>query len=290
MGKFILGIMLVLALFSQDKPAYKIFDKDGNPVTYSQVIEKLKTSQFVLLGEHHNDAMAHWLHYQMVKDLYTAADSAMTIGVEFFERDDQLVLDEYFAGYYSEKKFLQETHSWSNYETDYRPVLEFAKKNNIRYVGTNIPRRYASMINKKGVKSLDLLSHTAKGMIAPLPFPIDTTLKSYKKIFKMMKRHGGTWNMVYSQMSKDATMAWFSVQNYVEGNLFVHIMGLGHSDYYEGVGWYIKKYLPEAKIMTVSLSAQKDISTLDQNKKNIADFIIAVPSDFSKTYRSISAK
>jgi uncharacterized iron-regulated protein len=45
------------------------------------------------------------------------------------------------------------TQLWSNYQTDYRPLVDFAKEN-LRFIATNIPRRYASMINKMGIKAL----------------------------------------------------------------------------------------------------------------------------------------
>ena len=244
--KMVFALLLILVLYGQDAPkAYSIFDKEGKEVYYNDMIKTLVEAEFVLLGENHNDAVIHWLHLNMVQDMYTMRDSNMTIGVEFFERDDQLVIDEYFAGYYSEKKFLSEAQFWSNYETDYRQILEFAKKNMIKYIGTNIPRRYASIIHKKGLAFLDSLSDEAKKMIAPIPFPVDTNIKSYKEIYGMMKSHGGTWEMVYAQMSKDATMAWFSLESYDHTKLFVHIQGAGHSDDYDGIAWYLRKYRPE---------------------------------------------
>jgi uncharacterized iron-regulated protein len=291
--KLIIIVFLICLTFltAQDAPiAYSIFDKEGKEVDYDDMIESLLEAEFVLLGENHNDAMIHWLHFRMIQDMYTTGDSSMTIGVEFFERDDQLAIDEYFADFYTEKKFLQEAQFWSNYETDYRPVLEFAKNNKINYIGTNIPRRYASIIHKKGLSFLDSLSDEAKKMIAPIPFPIDTTIKSYKDIYSMMKSHGGTWDMVYAQMSKDATMAWFSLEHYNPSKLFVHIQGAGHSDDYNGISWYLRNYRPESIIKTVSISPQKNMEELNESELNKADFIIVVPEDFIKTYRGSLAK
>jgi uncharacterized iron-regulated protein len=30
------------------------------------------------------------------------------------------------------------TQLWSNYQTDYRPLVDFAKENNLRFIATNI--------------------------------------------------------------------------------------------------------------------------------------------------------
>jgi hypothetical protein len=59
------------------------------------------------------------------------------------------------------------TQLWSNYQTDYRPLVDFAKENNLRFIATNIPRRYASMINKMGIKALKELSPEALALISP---------------------------------------------------------------------------------------------------------------------------
>lgn len=57
-----------------------------------------------------------------------------------FENGNQLVLNEYLAGYYEEDKMMPEiTQLWVNYETDYKPIMEFAKENKLRFIATNIP-------------------------------------------------------------------------------------------------------------------------------------------------------
>jgi uncharacterized iron-regulated protein len=76
-----------------------------------------------------------------------------------FESGNQLVVNEYVKGLYTDDKMTPEiTQLWSNYQTDYRPLVDFAKENNLRFIATNIPRRYASMINKMGIKALKELS------------------------------------------------------------------------------------------------------------------------------------
>jgi hypothetical protein len=38
-------------------------------------------------------------------------------------------------------------------------MLDFAKQNHIHWIATNIPRKFASQVFKKGVSSLDSLSN-----------------------------------------------------------------------------------------------------------------------------------
>src|SRR5690554_7577260 len=103
------------------------------------------------------------------------------IGAEMFERDQADILQNYVKGSLDEKEFEKEMRLWNNYKTDYKPLLNFAKENNIDYIATNIPRRYASLLYKQGTEALDTLSIEEKSWIAPLPFPYDKNLPAYAK-------------------------------------------------------------------------------------------------------------
>ncbi len=59
------------------------------------------------------------------------------------------------------------TQMWNNYRTDYKPLVEFAKANNLCFIATSIPRRYASMINKMRIEALKELCEDAHAVIGP---------------------------------------------------------------------------------------------------------------------------
>ena len=61
--------------------------------------------------------------------------------MEMFERDAQIVLDEYLNDLITEKKFLDDSRPWENYKTDYRPLVEFARVNKLNVIAANAPRR-----------------------------------------------------------------------------------------------------------------------------------------------------
>jgi hypothetical protein len=66
--------------------------------------------------------------------------------------------------------------------------------------------------------------------------------------------------------------------------VFVHYNGAYHSDYYEGIGWYLKHYAPQLKVMTITTVSQKDLKKLDKEHLGKADFIICVDEDMTGTY------
>jgi uncharacterized iron-regulated protein len=204
-----------------------------------------------------------------------------------FEADDQLIIDEYLAGKYDHKMFSDEVKLWKNYTTDYKPLLDFAKDNKLHFVASNIPRRYARMVYKLGIESLDSLDAQAKAYIAPLPFTIDLSLPGYKYMIESMGSHapkGSIENMAKSQASKDATMAYFILQAAEHGNRVIHYNGAFHSNNFDGINYYLKAGNPDLKIITISIADQQEISELEEDKQNLADFIFAIPADMTKTY------
>ena len=150
-------------------------------------------------------------------------------------------------------------------------------------MATNIPRRYARLVHKNGFEALDSLSAEEKGWIAPLPIPFDSELATYRKILVDMGDHGSP-ELVKAQAIKDATMAHFILKNYKKDHVFIHYNGAYHSDFYEGILWYLKQDRNDVKYGTISTVSQDDVSQLSKKNYNKADFIICVDSNMTKTY------
>ncbi len=274
------------ALVAQDKPAYQLFDRKGKAIKYKKMIKKLPEAELILFGELHNNPIAHWLQFEITKDLYAKKTDSLVLGAEMFEADNQLIVDEYLQGQISQKNFQAEARLWDNYETDYKPLLEFAKAHGLPFVASNIPRRYASLVYKQGIEQLDSLSNEARRYIAPLPITIDLSLKTYQEMLNMMGGHGDTAsaNFPKSQATKDATMAYRITQQLRPERCFIHYNGSYHSDYDEGIGWYIRHYRPDTKIITITTVSQADVSKLEEEHQGKADYIICVPETMTTTY------
>jgi hypothetical protein len=170
-----------LAAIAQ-KPAYKLFREDGKKVKYEKMLEAASEADIVLFGEYHTNPMSHWLQLELTTDLFEEKGDALILGAEMFEADNQLIMDEYLAGQITETKFEEEARLWKNYKTDYKPLVLVAREHELTFVATNIPRRYANMVYKRGVVSLDSLSDEALRYIAPLPLEYDITLNCYKQL------------------------------------------------------------------------------------------------------------
>ena len=284
MKKYLLFIILLatnVITAAQQKPAYILYNAEGKKVSYKKMIKQLAEKDIVLFGEFHNNPIAHWLELTVAKDLSEKRN--LTFGAEMFEADNQQALNDYLSGKISAKGLDSAARLWNNYKTDYAPLVNFAKEKNAAFIATNIPRRYASLVSKKGFEALDTLSALEKTWIAPLPMDYDAQLPGYVKMVEMMGGHGGP-NMPKAQASKDATMAYFILQYFKPGSLFLHYNGAFHSENYDGINWYLKKKQPGLKYATITTVSQKDIKKLLAENKGKADFIICVDEDMTNTY------
>ena len=285
----ILTLLISLTAYSQDRPAYGIFKGEGKKADYGDLLKELSKADIVFFGELHDNPIAHWLELEVTKSLYTEKGKNLILGAEMFESDNQLLIDEYLNGIYDASKFEAEVKLWKNYKTDYKPLMELAKSDSLQFIATDVPRRYSSVVNKKGFEGLETLSPEAKKYIAPLPFPYDPEVKCYKDMLKMGGMGGDSTshvspNFPKAQAVKDVTMAYFILRNWSKGKLFMHYNGSYHSSNFEGIVWYLKKSNPNLKIVTIETVQQDSIDSLEKTNKGIATFVIAIPSSMTKTY------
>ena len=269
---------------SAEFTAFKVYEKGGDKVNLLDLRNKLEKTDIILFGELHNNAMVHWLQLQLTKELHKELGNKLILGAEMFETDTQLMIDEYFEGLYPTKNFEDEAKLWKNYATDYKPILEFARKNKLRFVATNIPRRYAALVARQNLDKLNDLSSEAKKYIAPLPIKFDPELPAYKEMLKMGTHNKEIKYFAEAQAIKDATMAYFIVRNFQPGYKFLHFHGAYHSDNYQGIYWYLKHYQPNLNILTITTIETPNLDSLAESDKNKADFIILIKDDFTKTY------
>ncbi len=277
---------IALTAMKSDLRAWQFFDKEGKKADFKEVLKAASKSDIVFFGEQHNSSINHWLQLQLTKELYEEIGDNLVLGAEMFESDNQLVLDEYLSGDIKQRNFEQDARLWKNYSTDYKPLVNFALDHHLEFVATNIPRRYASLVNTKGFEGLEGLTDDAKKLIAPLPVKYDPDLPGYKSMLEMggdMPSHVSE-NLPKAQAIKDATMAYFILKNWKKGETFLHYNGSYHSDNFEGIVWYLKQADPDLKILTISSVEQDTISELKEDYVGTADFILCTPSDMTKTY------
>ncbi|MBK9146225.1 MAG: ChaN family lipoprotein [Flavobacteriales bacterium] len=277
----ILLLIFLHTAHAQVLPAYALFDAKGKPLSHKRMLAKAAAADVVLFGELHNNSIAHWLQLVMARDL--AARGPLVMGAEMIEADDQSALDRYLHGEVDQAGLDTLARLWKNHRTDYAPLVDFAKERGLPFIACNVPRRYARAVNKGGFAALDTMAAAERVFMAPLPIAFDPTLPRYVAMLEMMEGHG-TAQMVMAQALKDATMAHFIAQHAKAGARFLHFNGSYHSDYHEGIGWYLRRARSDLRQFTIATVTQGQLKTLDAEHLGKADVILCVDAAVPGSY------
>ncbi len=303
------GALLCAALFlplrvggqTVDEATCRIYAKDA-PITLDALLTELGKADVVFIGEEHDLAKGHQLEQAILEGLAARAP-AQALSLEMFERDTQLVLDEYLAGYITESAFLQASRPWPNYQTDYRPLIEFCKEKGLPVVAANAPRRYVNLVSRKGREALDGLPKASKAFLPPLPYSMDLPPGYDRQLTEIL---GQSHNppptkpetpgaqtapppaMPSVDRMKQAQALWDAgMQDSILQFLRKHpdrkvlqINGAMHSDFGYGIVDRLRKAARRLHILTVSIKPDGDFPNVSQQKyAGMADFVIVTPED-----------
>lgn len=288
---------------------YKIYSGNLEKlIDVNQIIEDFAKYDVIIFGEEHNDAVAHYLELLLFQKLHDRYGNSLALSLEMFDRDVQVILDEYLNGQITEKHFKKDSRAWINYE-DYRPMVEFAKTSKIDVIAANAPMRYTNIARTRGQDALLVISETAKSFLAPLPFDTATgeyrekllkvqevlepllikkdTLMSGDKMQKKMPPAMMIFKLNQGQSLWDATMA-YSIIQYREQNKdkkIMHVNGKFHSDEFFGVVEQLKRYDPEVKILLISSVPDEQFPDINFTQYTyLADYIIITDPSIPKSF------
>lgn len=249
---------------------------EGKEVPLREVVATLDGVDVVFFGEEHNDSIAHRVQYALYAAMLETYGS-VTLSLEMFERDVQLVLDEYLQGHITEAKLTEEGKAWSNY-ADYAPLLALAKESGQQVVAANVPTRYANLVARNGLEALHALPKASRSWMVRLP--IDTLRPEYQRKFDVAMGghgHGMGQSIFHAQLLRDATMAesiWrtWRMDRQVP---ILHLNGRFHSDYGLGTVDELRRRSRRIHVFTISSFPSDDFADPDWSAHvELADLII----------------
>ncbi|MBI3569221.1 MAG: ChaN family lipoprotein [Gemmatimonadetes bacterium] len=280
-----------------DAPAsyvpHRVYDTRNKRFTdFETMLSALIYADVVFLGEQHDDPGTHRLEAATLEGL-TRRRGNIVLALEMFERDAQKPLDFYLAGRMTEKDFLAVSRPWPRYDTDYRPLVEFARWYKWPVIAGNIPRRDASLIARNGLSLLDTLNATERAFIAKdLNCPHDAYFDRFKQTMGEMSGHGpangaamtdsakaAQLERIYqSQCSKDETMGESIARALAAAPpraLVLHVNGAFHSDYRQGTAARAQARLKDKQVSVVSFIPVDDLDKADgKSERSIGDYIV----------------
>jgi uncharacterized iron-regulated protein len=309
---------------------YRVFTGAGQPASIGDIVAEMGRHQVMFVGETHDDPTGHMLEGELLERAYETygvpgsnggAPRTVALSLEFFQRDVQLILDEYMAGLITEKSFLADSRPWPRYETDYRPLIEFAKQAGLAVIAANAPRRYVTRVSMHGRESLYDLSPEALTYLAPLPYGEpsegyrDQWIQAISEVMaeEGMKcglpipepeegeepvqprapvgSHDNMGNQLQGQVLWDATMAYW-ISEYLRREpdaLVLHMVGAFHVARGTGTPEHLEAYLPGTSFMIVVLRPVEDIETFEAAPDGEwGDFVIQ--TDEARTLEQIECR
>ncbi len=304
MHKFRLALLFLLALpfstLAQLESSYvphRVFDaKEKRFTDFEAMVRDLARADVVFVGEQHDDPGTHRLEIAILEGI-ARRRSNVVVALEMFERDVQKQLDDYLAGKITEAEFLKDSRPWKNYPTDYKPLIELAKAKGWRVIAGNVPRRYASQVNKGGLSTADKLPAAERGFLAKeFSCPTDDY---FKRFTEAMGGHPGdntpkmdaamVERMYQAQCVKDETMAE-SIANAAQAApnaLVIHYNGAFHSDFRLGTASRTKQRLPKANIKIVSALPVENLDSISAEKdKKRGDYLLFTLKPMKKETKS----
>jgi uncharacterized iron-regulated protein len=275
-------------------PSY-FFHADGQPASMDDVLARAAGVSVIFMGELHGNQGAHALQLDLLEALVDASSRKgweVVLSLEMFEAEVQLILDEYLQGLIPESQFLAAARPWTNYERDYRPLVELAREQGLRVIAANAPRRYVNRVARLGPGSLDDLSGAALEHLPPLPFPEPS--EAYRDEWnRRMGGHGhdpahGGDAALMAQALWDASMAWAIHGALGEGApdpppLVLHLTGSFHVENRTGTPEALSHYRPGVGYLIITTRTAADPADFEASMEGVdapalADFILVTPS------------
>ena len=249
------------------------------PVSVTDMAAELSTANVVFVGEEHNDSMAHVLQYELFKALYQVKGNQLALSLEMFETDCQVPLNDYLQGFATEAQMIKDARAWGNYK-DYRPLVEYAKEQQLYVLAANAPRRYVNLVARRGMPSLDSLSKEAKQWLPKLPY--DTLDGAYaKKFWNLMGGHGRP-SIYHSQSLWDASMSYsiYQYQKKHKKELVYHLCGRFHSDDKSGTVEQLQRRNKKLVIKNVTCIPKTIADAMTKEAlAAIADFVVITENE-----------
>ncbi len=274
--------------------AFRVFDASGAERILADIVDDARGVDVLYIGEEHDDSVGHWVQAQLFELLLA---DPVVLSLEMFERDVQIVVDEYLSDQITEAHFLKSSRPWPRYKSFYRPLVELAKKQSVPVIAANAPRRYVNRVARLGTGSLDSLGVQARAFLPPLPYP-EPDPRYRKKWDRLMEEmasempdslraHAGEGDtpvfLFDAQALWDAAMA-HSVQWALAeypGALVVHVTGSFHVEGGLGTPYGVRALRPATEDMVVIVRSTDDFGLFDaQAHGSLGDFIIQTDGTF----------
>lgn len=252
----------------------KLFDtKLNKEISFSDMIEGLKSYRIVMIGESHTNQLHHDVQFEVIKGLIEAGQPVV-LTLEMYNPKQNEVLAAWSSGETDPDTFMEQTGfltTWSHNYRYYKAIFDYVREQHIPMYGVNVERKYTTKIGRGGIGSL------TPEEIQAIP-EIDTSTIEHKFLIKaMMQGMDATMpkqfnNMYPAQSLWDTAMGEGAIEaakKHPDATVIV-LAGSGHVVYNLGIGRIIKdrSSLPFASVVPVDIEQEVEEDEENEIKKD----------------------
>lgn len=133
------------------------FTRAGEPANWDAIVAAAANADVVLIGETHGHEIGLATAAALFEDVLKQRPDAV-LALEFLERDQQALVDDYLSGVLDEAGFAKAANrTRSSYPGGHRAMVEAAKAANRPVFAANAPRRYIRVAKNDGYDKLRAL-------------------------------------------------------------------------------------------------------------------------------------
>ena len=201
-------------------------------VSWDEVVADMVSADVVLFGEMHGHPLGLAIAQELWEDILVYRPDAV-LSMEFYERDQQLAVDDYFSDVTNREQFEKAARrNKGNNAPGHVRMLEAAKEADRPMIAANAPRRYVTIARKQGYDALRELGQSQQAMFS---LPIGDSEGGYQdrflELMSGMGDHAGeeiAAGFFRSQSVWDGTMAESIVNGLELGSPVAHVVGYFH--------------------------------------------------------------
>ena len=267
----------------------------GKPIPFAKMVQEMKGSPFIYLGETHNSLPMHDLQLKIIQALYEQ-DRDLAVGLEMFPATCQDVLTKWSLGFMSEEEFIREAQWYVNWNFNfayYRKIFLFAKENKIPVYALNAPKEIITKIRMQG---WDALRDEEKAFV-PKP---DLTHPEHRQLIRTIfesadlppQMKGAGLDMMFeglyrAQASWDHVMAAKALEGArKERKKMVVLAGSGHLIYNLGINLRVfqQSQTPFKTVISVFVESGKPST---QVARSLGDYLFGVREEEKPAFPSV---
>jgi uncharacterized iron-regulated protein len=147
----------VVGVAERFRPGQIVDLASGKVITFDELIAQVSSKDLIFVGEAHDNPDHHLIQIQILQAVAHRSPS-LTLGMEYFQEQQQPLLDRYVQGESTEGQFLRAVDwkkTWGYDYHFYRPLMLLARERRYRVLALNAPNSVVRKVARSGLKSLD---------------------------------------------------------------------------------------------------------------------------------------